>query len=402
MAYRVDSPHVLNNEERNPLPLADVADVNAAADDAYRIDYEERYVERFLVPGDVFVVRNVEQEAFEPHRAIVPSGLQRTLKGRRVSHMKTIFWGAFALAALLSASTVNAAVYMEYEGVKGETSAQSSATLQLQAQTSATTSTTSSAAASGSASSSASGAVRAPESEEEAKKKGNVEYGWKVEEGEKAMAPEVEREMKESGEKGGTEDINIGVGEAMGKTNKVDAISIKQSMKGGISVAAGDVNGLTEEEKQQFLARVQEHAEVQSEQDLQNFAKGVLVENAAMEEISLNFDKIKVKYRATGKLFGFIPLSFSQDVEVDTEGDDVGKVKVKMPWFSFLIRADVSPAELESELGMNEKWLKGSASVDAGNNDNWNFGAYASLLAHVSNVLKTRHDTAKNSIGNVR
>lgn len=71
MAYRVDSPHVLNNEERNPLPLADVADVNAAADDAYRIDYEERYVERFLVPGDVFVVRNVEQEGFEPHACIV-------------------------------------------------------------------------------------------------------------------------------------------------------------------------------------------------------------------------------------------------------------------------------------------------------------------------------------------
>ena len=61
-------------------------------------------------------------------------------------------------------------------------------------------------------------------------KGGNVEFEWKVEEGESApprpgrptdvtmkrgtsASSGVEREMKESGEKGGTEDINIGVGE---------------------------------------------------------------------------------------------------------------------------------------------------------------------------------------------
>ena len=55
----------------------------------------------------------------------------------------------------------------------------------------------------------------------EAAKGGNVEFEWKVEEGESARPRPSDvtlkrgptREMKESGEKGGTEDINIGVGE---------------------------------------------------------------------------------------------------------------------------------------------------------------------------------------------
>lgn len=62
--------------------------------------------------------------------------------------------------------------------------------------------------------------------ETQARRKGNVESQWKVEEGERAARGQWlsdverpaagEREMKESGEKGGTEDINIGVGELQG------------------------------------------------------------------------------------------------------------------------------------------------------------------------------------------
>lgn len=95
--------------------------------------------------------------------------------------------------------------------------------------------------------------------ETQSARKGNVEYGWKVEEGEKAARgdmvlkgskigenapagdpdrplvagrvpdPAVEREMKESGEKGGTEDINIGVGELQEATvsKRIDKSSPK-------------------------------------------------------------------------------------------------------------------------------------------------------------------------------
>jgi hypothetical protein len=212
-----------------------------------------------------------------------------------------------------------------------------------------------------------------------------IEYSWKVEEGEKLTPVLLELDgvpgesserpkpkPQESGEKGGTEDINIGVGELQeGKVNKVDSIAIKQgSMQGGVSVAAGDVNGLTEEEKTAFLARVKDHAQVHSDEDLSNFARGVLLENAQMEEIALNYEEIKVTHRARGKLFGLIPLTFRQEVELSSDGT----VKVKLPWFGFLLRPEVDAQ---------------AAMIGSSNGGVWKTtNEQAAVLAELSNVLK--------------
>ena len=72
-------------------------------------------------------------------------------------------------------------------------------------------------------------------------KGGNVEFEWKVEEGESAppasgdmtlKGSKIGQNARESGEKGGTEDINIGVGELQ-----------EAPPRGGVRVAAGDVDG---------------------------------------------------------------------------------------------------------------------------------------------------------------
>jgi hypothetical protein len=298
--------------------------------------------------------------------------------------MKTplILVGAF-LALLIGAATAHAQTQMT-----------------LQAETAATTS-----------SGGTSGTTRASTSYTDGDKdgdpqgKGNVEVNWKVEEGE-SVTPALleiegvkgessEKKGKESGEKGGTEDINIGVGELQeSKVNKIDAITVKQSIKGGVSVAAGDVNGLTEEEKREFLASVKEHAEVQSGQDLENFAKGVLLDNEDIEELSAEDTSVVVKHRTHGKLFGFIPLTLWQEVKVETEGAEAGRVKLKLPWYAFLVAMDVTPEDLEAEIGKHEKWFKSNANAG--------LSVHAAIFTSISNVLKTRHDTAKNSVGNIR
>lgn len=258
-------------------------------------------------------------------------------------------------------------------------SAQTTATFQAETSVRATTSNSSAGAAAG-----GSGTVttqpeeasdmfldiKGVEGESEAKK-GNVEHEWKVEEGESAAGTPGKPKY---------EDINIGVGELQGNA---------------VSVSAVEVRGWDPKQKQEFLATVKAHAQVQSGQDLENFAKGVLLENENMEEISLNFEKIKMKHRASGKLFGFIPVSFTETVEIDSATEEAGRIKVKFPWFAFLIAEDISAEEIEAEIGMNEKWMRGD-------NENWNFGAQAEIMASISNVLKTKHDTVKNSINNIR
>ena len=291
------------------------------------------------------------------------------------------------------------ALFVLAVGVALPVSAQTTATFQAETSARATTSTSSAGAAGG-----GSGTVTTKPEEasdmfleikgiegESEEKKGNVEHEWKVEEGESAAGTHGKRKYEdikasvggasdEEGEKGGTEDINIGVGELQGNA---------------VSVSAVEVRGWDPKQKQEFLATVKAHAQVRSEQDLENFAKGVLLENENMEEISLNFEKITMEHRSSGKLFGFIPISFTQRVELEAEGGDAGRVKVKMPWFSFLLKADVPAEDIETE-------AEASISANLGNNENWDFGGQAEIIATISNVLKTRHDTVKNSVGNIR
>ncbi len=219
-------------------------------------------------------------------------------------------------------------------------------------------------------------------------KKGNVEVNWKVEEGEKLETTGVEPdEIDFMGESEQATNFGVLLG---GGSEDDDA-----EFRGGVKVAAGDVNGLTEEEKQMFLSAVKAHAQVTSGQGLENFAIGILVENENMEEISLNYEKIKLSHRARGKFLGFIPVSLTEVVEIETEGENVGEVKVKFSWLSFLTSKEVKASELETA-------IKAEISTNLGNNENWDFGSRALALSLVSNVLKTKHDTAKNSINNVR
>ena len=293
----------------------------------------------------------------------------------------TVF-SVVSLIVLLNTSSAQAATYMKLGDVKGESmGATSTGGLQVTTQIAATTS---------------------PEA------KGKVDIQFKVEEGEKAGPAllEIDTIRGESpdakpqgaGEKGGTEDINIGVGELQEgaqvvQHNQTDLDFLKGNT---VSASAVTVRGWDPKQKQEFLATVKAHAEVQSGQDLENFAKGVLLKDENIEELSLNYEKIVINYRSSGKLFGFIPLSFTQEVELDTAGENVGRVKVKMPWFSFLMRADVGGDDVEEEASKqkdHDKWI---------NIESWSFGERAEALSTLSNILKTKHDTVKNSIGNIR
>jgi hypothetical protein len=186
---------------------------------------------------------------------------------------------------------------------------------------------------------------------------GNVEFEWQVEEGEKAQdggdpdRPVIQGSVpnNQSGEKGGTEDINIGVGEL-----NMSAGEQESATNFGILLGGGSEN---EEEAQKNRDKV---AKI--------LLEGMKETDIPVESISLNFEKITTKSNAEVKLFGFIPLSAQATVEIDAEQ----RVKVKFPWWAFL-----ASGKNKEELGQR-------------------------VFTTLSDVLKTRHDTVKNSINNVR
>ena len=220
-------------------------------------------------------------------------------------------------------------------------------------------------------------------------RKGKVEYNWKVEEGEKLESAGIEPDEIDFKSESETT-TNFGV--LLGGT---DDEAAETRFRGGVKVAVGDVKGFTEAERASYLAAAKAHEQVTSSNGLENFARGILVDSELVEEISFNFEKIEMKYRTRGRLLGFIPMTFDEQVVVETAGDRAGTVEVKMPWFSFLVLKAVKAKDLETA-------IQSDIATNIGTNQNWDFGSRALALSLATEVLKSKHDTVKNSISNTR
>lgn len=96
--------------------------------------------------------------------------------------------------------------------------------------------------------------------------------------------------------------------------------------------------------------------------------EGMQEQGAPAETISLNVEKIETTARQQVRLFGFIPMTVNATVEINAEG----KTSVSYPWWAFL----------------------------AGGKDGDALGA--EVLSALTTVMKAKHDTLMNAIGNVR
>lgn len=174
-----------------------------------------------------------------------------------------------------------------------------------------------------------------------------------------------------------------------------------------ISVQAVEVRGWDPEKKQAFLNTVKAHAEVKSGQDLENFAKGILLKDEDVDSIAIGEEGVQIAYRARGKLFGFIPLTFKERITVQANATAEERVTVRFPWYGLFLSADVSASDLEAALvtdlddeniTFNPLATGGTADVSA----SADVSGFAEALQALSSALKTRHDTVKNSVNNIR
>jgi hypothetical protein len=178
----------------------------------------------------------------------------------------------------------------------------------------------------------------------------------------------------ESDEKSGTTDMNIGLGELQenraaylklkgidGETQETRAAYVKlgdikgESTDSGTSeakkpkeivvvgskvreaVEAGAVvRGWDPEKKEARIGA----ADVQLEEDLVDFAAGILAGDNNITDIGATGKSVSMKYKVPAKLFGIFNSSLEQETTV-TFGDGVsGRVKVKFPWTRFFYRVD--------------------------------------------------------------
>ncbi|MBS3903180.1 MAG: hypothetical protein KGZ30_02255 [Anaplasmataceae bacterium] len=254
------------------------------------------------------------------------------------------------MLSLFSVGVANAATdyYLKIDGVDGESKATASATTNVKVQSTGKTApdrATGNTSADGSVEvvvdASVGGTTQAGESTgsstSSSKSKGNVEYNWKVEEGEKMEGVEPDEIDYDGEAQPLTPDFSILLGGGSGDDGEAEKETTNLGEEVRTAVAAILLDGVKE--------------------------KGM-----PMESISFNFEKIQARVAQPVKLFGFIPMTVNADVEIDAES----QVKVQFPWWSFL----------------------------ATGKDGDNLGQRVS--GAIADVLKTKHDTVKNAIQNIR
>lgn len=158
-----------------------------------------------------------------------------------------------------------------------------------------------------------------------------------------------------------------------------------------VGVRASEVRGWDPKQKEEFLLQLKERVELTSGQDLENFARGVLLNDKNMKSATISEEEVEVEYKQPAKFLGMFPATINSNILVS--GDT--KVKVKFPWYKifFYIPEEISEASIETDVQAS---LEGQVGIENA------IQKQAQVFQTVSNVLKTKHDTAKNSVGNIR
>jgi hypothetical protein len=172
----------------------------------------------------------------------------------------------------------------------------------------------------------------------------------------------------------------------------------EEDIETSVSVSSVTVRGWDPKKKEEFMSERKEAAQVRSKQELEHFAQGILLEDEKIEEVQFNPKEVSVSFESEGKLLWLIPVSFTERIVAKGEEDDIATVSfdVKKPWWGFLVSGDNEGEEVAKEA---EKKHKETIEISSWS---WGMSNQASLLKTISNVLKTKHDTAKNSVSNVR
>ena len=182
----------------------------------------------------------------------------------------------------------------------------------------------------------------------------------------------------------------------------------RDRLRVGISVNAVEVRGWDPKMKEEFLLTVKEHAELKSGQDLENFARGVLVKDENVENVAIGEEGVQISYRQPAKFLGI----FSSSLVMRAEADKEGRVKVRFPWYGFLFRKHVSAIDVQVDAEKEVTSIKQTmqTQVKEGASDQEleairlqeTMNRQSRILQTLSNIMKASHDTAMSVIRNMK
>ncbi len=113
-----------------------------------------------------------------------------------------------------------------------------------------------------------------------------------------------------------------------------------------------------------------------------------------MQSVVIESGAIEITHEAQGRFLGIFRMSYSERVRVTSDGE----VRVTLPWYSLLVNEDIDADVYAEATAQKKKDKPKEMQIES-----WSFGAsQAGMYKAISDVMKAKHDTLKNSVGNIR
>ena len=169
-----------------------------------------------------------------------------------------------------------------------------------------------------------------------------------------------------------------------------------------IMVNAATVRGWDTEKKEEFLASVKAAAEIRSDQELEHFAQGVLMNDENISEIAIDEPGVQIAYRMPAKFLGLFSSSLTLKTTVDAEG----RVKVSFPWLRLLystsVDASAAQEEMTAKIDAVRAELQAKIDAQASFKEQAAFQGTAEIIEAVTTINKAFHEMAKSIIQNIK
>src|SRR3989344_6095201 len=133
--------------------------------------------------------------------------------------------------------------------------------------------------------------------------------------------------------------------------------------------------------------------EVTTNSDLENFVKVIALSDDNIVHLSIATTTIELAYSQRARFLGLFPWTLTPTVTLSNEAGTTTEVTVRFPWYHVFFKKSLDFSEVEKELEQVHE--------DAGATGS-EVNRIATALQTLSRILKTKHDTVKNSINNVR
>ncbi len=131
----------------------------------------------------------------------------------------------------------------------------------------------------------------------------------------------------------------------------------------------------------------------QKKEEISGMAETQIAENEDIKAVDISEDTVKIDYSAPAKLFGIFPMKIGLSVAADAQA----RVKVKFPWYRFLLSTNT--VDIQSEFDhvyqhnqTDLEFLKMQDTV----------ARQSEIFQALSNVLKARHDASIQIISNIK